>query len=183
MLVSYGAAFCRLVIGLTFAFSFASKVRDIPLFVQTIQRFKLLPGWLNRAAALAFLCSEAIVVVAVLPHSILLSKVLEKRVVTGGFILAALMLIIFCAALASVLMRKIHTSCNCFGASEKQVSTYDIVRNLGFFLCALSGCGVQIGRQTGLAVLGVLDWGLACIAAAVFISLWVNIGEIVAIMR
>jgi hypothetical protein len=170
------------VIGLTFAFSFAGKLRDIPSFVQTIRRFKLLPDWLSRAAALAFLCGEAIVVLAMIPHPNSASR-WEKEVVLGGFLLAALMLIVFCAALASVLIRKIQTSCNCFGTSEKQVSTYDIVRNMGFIVCTLSGCGVQIGGQTSLTALGVLDWGLAGIAATVFISLWVNIGEIAALLR
>ena len=115
MLISYGVAFCRVVIGLTFGFSFAGKVRDVPSFEQTIRRFKLLPEWLSHAAALAFLCGEAMVVLAMIPHPILLFKAWEGRVVQGGFILAALMLLVFCAALALVLSRKINTSCNCFG--------------------------------------------------------------------
>ena len=182
MLISYGVAFCRLVIGLTFAFSFAGKVRDIQSFVQTIRRFKLLPGWLSRAAALAFLCGELAVVLAMIPHPPPLSH-WERGIVTVGFLLAALMLLVFCAALASVLIRKIRTSCNCFGASVKQVSPYDIVRNIGFITCALGGCGMQAGGQYSLAVLGVLEWGLAGAAAAVFVAVWVQIGEIVILLR
>ena len=183
MIISYGVVFCRLVIGLVFALSFIGKVRDIPTFEQTIRRFKLLPGWLSRATALVFLGGEAAVVVAMLPHPRLLSQFWERKVITGGFLLAALMLLAFCAALASVLIRKIYTSCNCFGASEKPVSPYDMVRNVGFIVCALGGCGMQAGGPGSLAALGVLEWGLAGIAAAVFVALWVPVGEIVALLR
>jgi hypothetical protein len=188
MLIAYGAAFCRAVIGLTFAFSFAGKVRDVPSFVQTIRRFKLLPDWLSRTAAMAFLCGEAVVVFAMIPHpriersSIPLFR-WEKGIVTGGFLLAALMLLVFCAALASVLVRKIQTSCNCFGASEKQVSSYDIVRNIGFIVCALNGCGAQIGGQSSLVDLGVMECGLAGMVAAVFIAVWIQLGEILAFFK
>jgi hypothetical protein len=183
MFISYGSAFCRLVIGLTFAFSFAGKVRDIPSYVHTIRRFNLLPDWLNRAAALAFLCGEAVVVVAMLPHPILLSKVWDRKVSMGGFILAALMLLVFCAALASVLIRKIQTSCNCFGASEKAVSSYDIVRNIGFITCALGGCGMQVGGLSVLTALSFLEWVLTGIVAVVFVAIWVQVGEIFAFFK
>ncbi len=50
-------AFCRIVIGVAFAWSFAGKARDVPAFARTIGRFRLLPGRLQRPAALAFLAA------------------------------------------------------------------------------------------------------------------------------
>src|ERR1700737_4006721 len=131
MIAFYILAFCRVTTGLVFAISSLSKARDIPTFKQAVLGFRLLPQHLSGPLAILFLCGEFTVVLLVtIGGSLLLS----------GFVLATLLLLIFCGALASVLARRLQTACNCFGSSEKNVSSADIWRNLGFILCASVGC-------------------------------------------
>ncbi len=170
----FGLAFCRIVIGVVFAWSFAGKVRDVPAFARTISRFRLLPGRLQRPAAVACLGSELAVAGAML---------LGGGLLEWGFLLAALMLAVLCIALASVLMRKIRTSCNCFGASDRPVSPYDLVRNAGFIACAFGGYSLYAAAPGRLTAPGVLEWGLAGVVAAVFVVVWVQVGEIVQLYR
>jgi hypothetical protein len=59
MLWLYLPAFCRITIGLTFAYSFLMKVRDVNQFAKTIANFKLVPLRWERPLALLFLSSEA----------------------------------------------------------------------------------------------------------------------------
>ncbi len=58
MLDIYTLAFCRAVTGLVFVISFLRKVRDLSVFERTILRFRLLPAWMNRAAAFLFLSGD-----------------------------------------------------------------------------------------------------------------------------
>lgn len=174
MIASYMIAFCRFAIGFAFAWSFLGKLRDMPSFVTAIERFRLLPKVLHKPAAWGFLAGELAIVLALLAGG---------PFVAWGFLLAALLLLAFCAALASVLLRKIDTSCNCFGASQKPVSPWDLLRNAGLIACALGGCGLQFSRGSVLVALGWLDWGLAAVAALIFVAVWVQVAEIVALFQ
>src|SRR5215831_15640120 len=140
----YLLAFCRVAIGLVFALSCFSKARDIGQFQQAIYGFHLLSRRMSNLAALLFLCGEIAVVLFMLIGGPLLLY---------GFTLSILLLLIFCAALASVLVRKLYTPCYCFGTSAKPVTQADIWRNVGFLLCAGGGCEALIwtrGAQAGL---------------------------------
>jgi uncharacterized membrane protein YphA (DoxX/SURF4 family) len=130
MMLPYLLTFCRLVIGLVFAISFVGKVRDVGQFAATIGRFELLPRRWNKTAALLFLGGEAAVVVLLIAGGPLLPL---------AFALAGLLLLLFTLALLSALRRGIETSCNCFGASEKPLTYYDVGRNAGFIACSLLG--------------------------------------------
>src|SRR5260370_37238522 len=98
----YILAFCRVAIGMVFAISSFSKARDIAQFQQAIVGFHLLSQRLSNLAALLFLGGEIAVVLLLLIGGPLLLP---------GFALALLLLLMFCAALASVLIRKLHTPC------------------------------------------------------------------------
>ena len=174
MFSPYLQAFSRLTIGLVFALAFAGKARDVQSFAQTIERFRILPGALSCIAACAFLTGELLVITAML---------LGRTFLLWGFILAGLMLTAFCVALASVLFRRIQTPCNCFGASEKPASRYDILRNTGFIACALGGCFVTSTEPGGLTSLSVLEWWLTGMAALAFVMVSTQLGEIVAMFR
>ncbi|MFZ6026976.1 MAG: MauE/DoxX family redox-associated membrane protein [Chloroflexota bacterium] len=167
----YALTFCRCVIGIAFAWSFMGKLRDVPPFVTAIERFRLLPKALHKAAAWVFLIGELAVV---------LSMLLGGRFLTWGFLLAVLLLLAFCAALVSVLWRKIDTSCNCFGASQKPVSPWDLVRNAGLIVCVLAG---QALAPLAPPWPGYLESGLMFVAALVFVPVWVQVEEIVALFR
>lgn len=170
----YLLAFCRVAIGLVFAISGFSKARHLAQFQQAIYGFHLLSRRLSNLAAPLFLCGEFTVVVFMLVGGPLLLP---------GFVLAILLLCLFCGALASVLVRKLHTSCHCFGSSSRPVMPVDIWRNVGFLLCAGGGCealSLTQGEQGSLAWIGWLFIGLA---AGAFVALWIQLGDIVQLVR
>jgi uncharacterized membrane protein YphA (DoxX/SURF4 family) len=173
-MASYLLGFCRIVIGLVFTWSFLGKLRNVSAFVQVIDRFKLLPKVLHRIFAVIVLVVELTVAVTML---------LGKPLLIGGFLLAMLMLLVFCMALASVLIRKIQTPCNCFGSSAKPVSIYDIIRNMFLFLCALIGFILLLISKSSLSELSWLDWGLVSVTAIVAVFVSAQSGEIVRLFK
>lgn len=174
---TYLLAFCRSVIALVFAYSFIGKVSNPSAFERTINSFGMIPKRFSKSAALLFLCCEiAVFILVVAPIG---SSILQ----TVGFGLAALFLLLFSATLASALARSIRTTCNCFGSSEKPVSWYDVWRNVGFILCAAAGW-VALNRLEGKHIeLGLVEWGAAVFGAAIFVAVWVNVRDIVELLR
>lgn len=170
MISLYMLAFCRVAIGLTFVISGVSKVLNLAQFRQTISTIHILPRRLSGIAALLFLCGEFAVVAFVFIGGSLLAI---------GFSLAAFLLFLFCIALISVLARGIHTSCNCFGTSTKQISRFDIWRNVGFILCALGGYGSLAWTKGTPGNTSPLVWGLIGLGAVAFVVIWIQLGEIV----
>jgi hypothetical protein len=170
----YILAFCRVAIGLVFAISSFGKARDIARFQQAIGGFQLLSQRLSNLAALLLLGGEIAVVLFLLIGGPLLLP---------GFALALLLLLIFCAALASVLIRKLHTPCNCFGSSNKPVTLVDIWRNLGFLLCTGGGCEALIWTRGTQGSLEGITWLFIALGAGVFVMIWVQLGEIVQLFR
>ncbi len=170
----YLLMFCRIATGLVFAISSLNKARSLAQFQQAIVDFHLLTWRLSNFAALVFLGGEfAVVLLMLIGESFLLY----------GFALAILLLLIFCAALASVLVRKLHTSCHCFGASEKPVTQADIWRNVGFLLCAGGGCEAVIWTRGVQGSLEWMAWLFIALGAAIFVMVWIQLGEIVQLLR
>ena len=174
MVSLYILAFCRVVIGLVFVVSSISKVLHISRFRQAISNFHILPGQLSGAAAILFICGEFAVVIFV---------IISGPLLLFGFALAIFLLLLFCIALVSVLVRRIRTSCNCFGASTKQVSHFDVWRNVGFILCALGGYGALAWTKGTQGNPGLLEWVLIGLGAAVFVVIWIQLGEIIQLFR
>ena len=174
MLVLYVLTFCRIVISLVFVLSSISKARDMVRFRQIIYTFDLLPQSLNYVAAVLFLGSEFVVVALVLIGGSLL---------IFGFSLAFGLLLLFCLALVSVLARGIRTTCNCFGTSAKEVSAFDVWRNIGLMICALVGIAMLIGTKAARVPLSLLEWVLISLGAGVFVMIWLQLGEIVQLFR
>ena len=170
----YMLTFCRVVVGLVFAISSISKARDIAQFKQAVSKFDLLPKRLSGLAALLFLCGEFAVVLLMLIGGPLLLP---------GFFLAICLLLLFSLVLTSVVIRRIHTSCNCFGASAKPVSSLDVGRNAGFILCALGGCLTLLWAQDTRISLSLPEWLMTGVAAVVFVLIWLQLGEIVQLFR
>jgi hypothetical protein len=173
MLPAYLLAFCRIALGLTFALSFAGKVRDVRQFTGTIRKFDLLPGGWAGPAAVLFLGGEAAVIVLL---------ILGGRLLPLAFALAGLLLALFTLALLSALRRGIETSCNCFGASEKPLTYYDVGRNAG--LIPLAAAGLRLSGITGaMPSLAIIEGLFIFIIAVVFVLLWINLSEIVALLQ
>lgn len=170
----YVMAFCRVAIGLVFAISSLSKARHIAQFQQAVFGFHLLSRRLSNLAALLFLGGECVVVLLV---------AIGGPFLLAGFALALLLLLIFCAALASVLMRRLQTSCNCFGSSKKPVTPVDIWRNIGFLLCAGGGCEALIWTRGAQESLAGIAWFFIALGAGAFVVIWIQLGEIVQLVR
>jgi hypothetical protein len=165
----YILIFSRIVIGITFTVSFANKIRDVSAFERTIFTFNIVPRRLCRTAAVIFLSGELSVVILVIQNAFL----------WFGLLLAIVMLFVFCIAIIFVLLRQMRIPCNCFGTTTRVVSYYDLLRNIGFILCAFSGLvslSVLDGRQF---TLGMIEWGLIGLISVVFVLIWMHIDEIV----
>lgn len=174
MFIPYILAFCRFVVGFVFVISGGSKILQFRAFRQTMIRFHVLPTRFTTSAAILFLSSEIAV-------SILVT--LGGPFLLPGFTLAATLLILFSCVLLSVLIRGISTSCHCFGPSERPVSQADIWRNLGFLLCALGGCAGAVWSQEASGSLNIVVWIFAALGAAVFVSIWTQLGELAQLFR
>lgn len=174
MLMLYVLVFCRIVIGIVFAVSFLRKISSVPIFEQTITQFSILPKRFSRVVALLILSCEIAVALLV---------IIGGPFLESGFLLSVLLLLVFSSVLMSVLHRDIQTSCNCFGSTQKQVSSVDVWRNVGFFVCALIGCSAFAGSNSGQGHLAPLEWGLLGLAASFFVALWLHLGEIVQLFQ
>jgi hypothetical protein len=165
--------FCRSVVVCVFVLSFASKVRDVAAFRQSITNFALLPTQFSQLAAPLFLLAEALVVVLV---------TLAGPFLLPGYLLASALLLLFCIALLSVLIRRISTTCSCFCPTSTPISSIDIVRNTGFIVCTLGGC-LTIVWPGHAGNPDLATWGLGSLCALVFVATWTQLGEIVRIFR
>jgi hypothetical protein len=159
---------------LVFALSVGGKCRDLRGFRQSIINFQLIPNWLS--GVLAFLClgGECAVLVGIIVGSELLLP---------AFLLAGLLLFLFSGAMASVLVRNLRTSCHCFGKSDHPVSVGDIWRNTGFLCCVLGGCAILLWSQHAQNNPEVLIWLPSGGVAVVFVLIWLQLSEIVALFR
>src|SRR5689334_14077152 len=109
MVASFLLAFCRLVLSFVFVLSLVGKLRDVRGLRQTILNFHILPHWLNWFSGVItcfVLVSELLVIIG---------GVLGGIFLLPTFVFAAFLLILFSSTLVSVLIRQVHTSCNCFG--------------------------------------------------------------------
>lgn len=172
-MLAYIQIFCRCVILLVFAISFGSKVRHAGLFQQTILSFALLPQRLTLPAAWFFLLLEALVVVLV---------ALAGPFLVPGYLLAGTLLLLFSLALLSVLLRRISATCSCFGPTRRVVSASDVVRNVGFIVCALGGY-LTLLEPTQKNGLDLLAWLPGILGALIFVGIWTQLGEIVHLFR
>lgn len=174
MIALYTLAFCRVVIGLVFGYSFLRKVVNIPAFEQTILEFHILPNNFSHITALLFLSGECAVALLLMvggPFLIL------------GFILSIFLLLLFCSALVSVLHRNIRSSCNCFGSNREPASVIEVWRNIGFLSCAVVGCGILATSNNGQGHLGLTEWGLIGLGATVCVVIWIQLRGIVQLFR
>lgn len=170
----YLLVFCRVATGLVFALSSFSKARDFAQFQQALVGFQVLSRSLSKFAALLFLGGEGAVVLLI---------IIGGPVLFPGFALAILLLLIFCAALVSVLIRRLPISCNCFGSNTMPITQIDIWRNVGFLLCAGGGCEALIWTHGVQESLAWMLWLLIALSAGVFVMIWIQLGEIVQLFR
>lgn len=143
MLADFIVMFCRITIAFLFLYSSGSKLLSLRDFAVTIGDFKLFPRHWSRLAACIFVAGELIV---------LILTVIGGIVLPIAFLLAMLLLVGFSIALASALWRKLDLNCNCFGRTERRISSYDLIRNLLLILFSLTGLWMTSSATTNLSV-------------------------------
>lgn len=157
--------FCQITIGLVFAISAVRKLRDFSQFIGSVRGFGLLPSRLVTPSASFFLIAEIGVI------GLLISQPWH------AFLLGSMLLLLFSAALASALWRKMQMSCNCFGPSHQPISPADLVRNGGFLACALYGLWFSTMPNVSQAF-PLMQTSLISFVALAFVLTWMQVGEI-----
>ena len=174
MWAAYLQTFCRILLGLIFLLSSTSKLRDMVGFRKTMNNFQILPTQFNRFASWLFVGSEIMVVILF---------VVGGSALLAGFLLAAFLLTIFSLVLVSVWVRKLPTSCHCFGSSTRVVSLFDIWRNVGLLLCSFSGLLILVEIQQNTAPLDLFAWLLIGGLAVIVVLVWTQLSEIIQLFR
>lgn len=176
MLLSYLLTFCRITIGTIFAYAFLTKTWDerpfdLEQFSRSITNYKLLSSYWSRPLALILLICELIILVCIL---------IGGQWLPIAFGLAIFLLLAFTAALVSVRVRNIKTSCNCFGRNKKPITYIDIGRNIGLLLVAIAGLWATGEASLNL---GFFELVLMFIIAITFVLIWTNLNEIITLLR
>jgi hypothetical protein len=168
--------FCQITLLLIFTFSFVQKLRNHIAYEHSVEGFAILPKrWVT---PLAWFATGAESLVAAL----LLGGLLWNGMRIAGALLALVVLLIFTGALISVVARRLHISCGCFGADEHPVSAATLARNVGLIVCCVitalpTFAIVSVIRYPFLALL------LIALAAATFVLLWSFLDEITVVLR
>ncbi|MFE5797963.1 MauE/DoxX family redox-associated membrane protein [Streptomyces sp. NPDC056503] len=157
----------RCVVAVVFAASALGKARAPGEFRTTVREMRLVPLGAVGAVAVAVPVLEALLAAAVWVPAL----------TTWAFALSFGLIAVFTAALASVLRRKIDTSCSCFGASRTRVGPAHLVRNAVLLGATATGCVASLaaGGPGPVPVLGSSDFtgvftgilGAVCVSALV----------------
>jgi hypothetical protein len=151
---------CRWAVGLTFLASVAGKARDLAAFRRAVVRFGIpAPGPVAVGTVAAELAVVATLAAGLLPV---------------GFGLAIGLLVLFSVLLGRTVRTSDRVSCNCFGAGDRPVSRYDLVRNL--LLAAVAVLGLALGDQPTPPAAAIVLVGLM---AGWFVLMATDLGDIV----
>lgn len=172
VIFEYLMMFSRLVIGITFAMSVVGKLWDFSAFKTSIENFRLLPKGLVLPVALISILFEIVVIIFVGAGD---------QFLYFGFGIALILLLIFTIALITLLIRKIKVSCNCFGKTKDPVTSYDIVRNGVFILCALTG--LVLSAQAEAVNISYVEISTLTLFAFIFTLLNINLSQIAALFK
>lgn len=163
--------FCYLIVLVPFAFSAGQKWRDHTTFERSVEGFALVPkAWVSPVAWLVT-GTESIVV------ALLLGGTLWSGLRFFGMLLALALLVLFTAALISVVARGLNIACGCFGTDERPISTISLVRNVGLLIGSALGALLAIGTPSPLQY-PIQDFLLIALPAATFVLLWINLDRI-----
>lgn len=163
--------FCRLTIGLTFAWAVFGKLRDLSAFQAAVVDFRVLPPALSRSAAWVSLLAEC---------AIILMLGMGKTLLLPGFVLAAGLLMLFSVALGLVLRRNRQVSCNCFGVTKRRVSPYDVARNLLLMVGSLVGSWTSLVAIQPVAASALILLGLMALGLIILVT---NLADVVETLR
>jgi uncharacterized membrane protein YphA (DoxX/SURF4 family) len=169
--VAYLAVVCRVLIAVVFLVSVATKVADLPAFVDSVRQLRVVPAPLARACAGVVVVAEAAIV--------LLLAVPVAATALAGFGLAVAVLVAFGAAITLALRRGRRAPCRCFGRSTVPLGPHHVARN--GVLAAVAVLGAVATAGAGPAHPGGL--AVAAVAGAVAGLLVTALDDIVALFR
>lgn len=167
----YLLLFARWFVGLTFAWSSSAKLRSFAGFEAAVFDFGLLPTRWTRPVAAAVVAAEAAIALAMLTRGFVLS---------AGFLAAIALLVGLTTAIVTVLRRKARVACNCFGASDRVLTRYDVARNAAMVAVCTVGLACSHALTVPvepLAAVGVVG------AAAFLVALVANLGDVLETLR
>jgi len=154
----WGVAAARTLIGGIFVLSALGKLRRPGDTVRGISRLRVLPAQLSIAVLAAVVCGELSVAAAML---------LGGPLLRPGFLLAVILLVAFTVVIMSVLRRHLVTSCSCFGATDRPITYFDVVRNCVLLIAAIgSAAALSQGDPNAYRAIPTLGWIVVCGGAA-----------------
>jgi hypothetical protein len=165
--------FCRVAIAGIFAISLIAKIRNSSSLKETLQNTRLVPVKLLNIIVLSLIVGECVVVTSLL---------LGHSAIWYGFSLAAVLLLIFTIVLLWIMVKKIKTSCSCFGGKKRQVSWRDVYRNLMLVGMAVSG-SILANRPDAYLEQFNEDMALPFIMALVFILVLLKADVVIDILK
>jgi len=163
----------RTILIVTFVFALASKLLDISKFERTISEFQFISHKFTKISAYLVLIIEALTIFLLVNN---------KPFLIWGFSLAILMLIIFSIILRSTLKRNLQVPCDCFGSTKKNISIYEIWRNISLILLGVLGILTGLPLQS-IPNLSLIEQGFFSLVAIAIAFILVNFQEIALIMR
>ncbi|GAA1684739.1 hypothetical protein GCM10009765_37600 [Fodinicola feengrottensis] len=149
----YVALACRLLIGVVFVASAATKLVGTSAFgdfVASVRQMRVLPRAWSRPVALAVVIAEVLTVVLV--------AIPLAASAMAGFGLGAALLAAFAVGIVISVRKGERTPCRCFGKSTTPLGPLHVVRNVFLICVALLGAA-------GALSTGSLDLGAAAVAA------------------
>lgn len=168
---AYVLLLARWFVGLTFAWSSAAKLWRFSGFEAAVSDFGLVPSRWTRAVARIVVVVEALIAVAMLIGGPILSI---------GFVAAFALLSCLTLAILAVLRRKARVACNCFGASDRVLTRYDVARNVILLGVCVGGLVCSRASTAAIEPLVVAVLG---VASAAFVVLVANLGDVVETLR
>lgn len=160
--MEYVAIVCRLLIGVVFAASAATKLigpSAFNAFVTSVRQMRVVPGNAARPVAYVVVAAEALIVALV--------AIPLASTAVAGFAIAAGLLAAFAVGITISVRRGERTPCRCFGKSTTPLGPIHVVRNI-FLICvtflgivgALAAGGVDLGGAAVAAVAGAVAGAL-----------------------
>ena len=121
----------RLVLGIILLFSGLQHVLRPREFLAAVEAYQLAPYAINKFAASVLPWSELGLGISLITGAAL----------AGGLALSCVIFALYCAAIASALLRTLNIDCGCYlpGIGSSSVSGWVLMRTLAFFLIA---CGL-----------------------------------------
>ncbi|WP_163507366.1 MauE/DoxX family redox-associated membrane protein [Fodinicola acaciae] len=172
--MDYVAIACRLLIGVVFAASAATKLvgpSAFTAFVTSVRQMRVVPGTFARPVAYVVVAAEALIVVLVaVPYA---------GSAVAGFAIAAVLLAAFAVGIVISVRRGERTPCRCFGKSTTPLGPVHVVRNIFLICVTIAGAAGTLG-SAGVDLAGA---AVAAVAGAVAGALVVALDDIVDLFR